>query len=62
MSENISITIKTSNAAFDDGPATEIARILRGLADRLERDGIPPNTLFDANGNRCGAITINRSN
>lgn len=39
MSENITITIETDNAAFEDYPASEVARILRKLADDIERDG-----------------------
>ena len=49
------ITIKTDNAAFEDaGTGTEIARILRRLAD--ECDGREPQSipLFDYNGNKVG--------
>jgi len=58
--EKIEITIETGNAAFDDEPATEIARILRKLADRFERDGALPDglPLQDANGNTCGRVWI----
>lgn len=52
------LEIETSNVAFDDGPASEIARILRDLAGRVERDGVPERGDFwilrDANGNRVG--------
>lgn len=58
--ENITITLETGNAAFGDAPATEIARILRQLAGRFERDGIPPEKLYDANGNACGRCTIEK--
>lgn len=58
MSERIIIEIETAGAAFDDAPASEIARILRGLAARFENDGIPPSRLFDLNGNACGGVTV----
>ncbi len=54
------ITIKTCNAAFHDGygPAPEVARILRKLADRLESGGLPrvgcAEQLQDSNGNYVG--------
>ena len=52
------LEIETGNAAFDDAPASEIARILRRLADRLENVGAPECgdefTLHDYNGNRVG--------
>lgn len=52
------LIIETENAAFEDAPASEIARILRKLADKLECDGCPDEDdifrLFDINGNRCG--------
>lgn len=58
MPETWTITIETGNAAFEDSPTTELARILRDLADRLERDGIPPEHLRDINGNRVGHVTV----
>lgn len=59
--ERITITIETGNAAFEDEPASEVARILRAAADRVEETGEVPHCglpLFDVNGNRCGAVTI----
>ncbi len=58
--EKIEITIETVNAAFEEQPASEIARILRRLADRFEHDGIIPDglPLRDINGNTCGRIWI----
>ena len=54
----IKITINTDNDAFDDGDngASEVARILRALADRLAENGIValPCHLRDINGNRVG--------
>ena len=56
--EHITIRIETGNAAFEDSPTGEIARLLRDLADRFEQDGIPPSTLHDLNGNFCGEVQI----
>jgi hypothetical protein len=47
----ISITIDTDNAAFDDG-YSEVVRLLRDLAKRIERDGrVEDRKLYDINGN-----------
>ncbi len=51
-----SISIDTDGAAFED-PGPELARILRKLADGLDRGGITPPEpvrLFDVNGNTAG--------
>ena len=56
--EEITITIRTGNAAFSDFPEHEIGRILRKLADRLERGSEPPGKLMDFNGNHVGEVTI----
>lgn len=43
-----------NNAAFDESPCGEVARILRDLANRME-DGIFDVTkISDLNGNRIG--------
>ena len=62
---NITITINTDNAAFEDDPSSEVARILRQLIDRLTRgaaaddlqeaDGIK---LRDINGNMVGSVSV----
>lgn len=52
--ERITITIDTDNAAFEGEPAYEIARILRKLADQFETEGVPPEKIYDLNGNACG--------
>lgn len=52
--------IGTDNAAFEDGPGPEIARILRELADLVE-DDLPPDhvvRLRDVNGNRVGFAVL----
>lgn len=49
------LEIATDNAAFDDEPAAECARILREIAGKLERgDSLGGGHIFDANGNRVG--------
>lgn len=59
MAERITITIETGNAAFEDAPASEVARILRGLAERFEDagdlDGCP---VRDINGNTVGTVKV----
>jgi len=62
MSERITITIETGNAAFEDnGIMTETARILRHIAKRCEEYGDPESIKpIDANGNTCGSITVKR--
>lgn len=57
MAERHTIIIETSGAAFEDAPASEIARILRDMADRIECCGILPAPR-DINGNRCGSVSI----
>jgi len=55
------IQIETSNAAFDDDPGMEIARILRELADTMEsRSSWFPQTMIlrDVNGNKVGAAEV----
>jgi len=63
MAEKISLIVETNgNAAFADEPASEIARILRDAASRIENgdygsdgDGFRLN---DINGHKCGRVTI----
>jgi hypothetical protein len=53
-----SIGIKMDNAAFEDCPASELARILRDLAGQIENGELPPVTLRDINGNNVGKFMI----
>ena len=49
------LEFSTDNAAFDDAPATEIARILRDIAGKVERgDYLDGASIHDFNGNRVG--------
>jgi hypothetical protein len=53
----IVIKIHTDNAAFEDGGGSEVARILRHLADEYEgaRHGFYIcEPIRDSNGNTCG--------
>lgn len=53
------MTFSTDNATFEDGAATESCRILREIADRIERKGDLEGVIFDANGNNIGAFVLN---
>lgn len=53
--EKIVIAIRTTNAAFDDQPHEEVARILTELAEKLRR-GREPEKLLDINGNAVGIV------
>lgn len=47
------LSFKTDNAAFDDDPTPEIARILREIAQKVDA-GIDEGAVYDINGNRIG--------
>ena len=50
-------TLKTDNAAFEDDLAwSEIARLLRETADRVEQQKCDSGVLRDSNGNRVGVF------
>ena len=59
--ERIKIDIETCGAAFDESPATEIARILRELADRFEHEGGPEGFIYDLNGNQTGWVVVQKA-
>lgn len=54
----LKLFIETDNAAFDNQPATELARILRALAKKIETDPARYHVLRDINGNKVGECTI----
>lgn len=57
----ITIELETNNAAFEDAPELEAARILRHLSDRIERHGLIVGEsipLRDHNGNKVGHCKI----
>ena len=51
------LTFSTSNAAFDPEPASEVARLLRQVAEKVE-DGDKTGRVHDLNGNLVGAFTL----
>jgi len=55
------LEIETDNAAFEDGPESEVARILRALAARIENEFCMSQPVFDINGNRVGRSTVEAS-
>jgi hypothetical protein len=55
--DKIIIEIECTNAAFFPDKELEIARILRVMADKLER-GIIPAIPRDINGNKCGKVSV----
>lgn len=61
MSEHITITLSTGHAAFEDSTPTEIARILRELADQFQA-GVPPAYLRDLNGHVVGKVEVRPTN
>lgn len=51
------IEIEMNGAAFDDAPASELARILRAAAAEIEA-GELPGGLRDINGNTVGKLEV----
>lgn len=63
MNELVTIRIWTEGEAFGDEPATEIAGILRGLAEAFElgsAEVMSTSPLLDSNGEQCGCCVIAR--
>jgi hypothetical protein len=53
------LAIEMKNAAFEENPCGEVARILRELADKVEaEEPIENHTFHDINGNYCGNAWI----
>ena len=50
------VKIRTANSAFDGAPGTELARILRELASKIDGCCLAPgvDSLYDINGNTVG--------
>ena len=48
------LTIDTDNAAFEGDWSGEVVRIMRDLADRMERNTIGSKFVRDVNGNTVG--------
>lgn len=57
--ELVYIQLHTDTPAMRVAPATEIARILRQLADDFEQDGAPhANVLRDSNSEKIGYVRV----
>ena len=59
----LKLTINLDNAAFGDEAGTEVARILRELADDLDGHNCvigERHVIFDANGNRVGEAKVTK--
>lgn len=54
------IKVQMDNAAFEDSPSRELARILRRLADQVEA-GTKEVNLRDVNGNAVGTFKVRGS-
>lgn len=58
----VTIDVTCDNDAFHPDPGIELARILRKLAERVERSAPYPHeweqALADANGNRVGGLVL----
>lgn len=52
------LEIETGNAAFEDDARIEVARILREVAARLERDLETTRGIQDLNGNTVGRWSL----
>lgn len=50
------LTVEMDNAAFEADPRSELARILRELAKRVQAGAGDPIPVFDLNGNRVGEL------
>ena len=55
--ETFTLTMRVDNDAFDEVPASGIARIIRSVATRVG-DGELRGWLHDANGNRVGEYRV----
>lgn len=64
MITEFTLNIATGNSAFQDGDCgIELARILRKLANRVEKETGPvmvynPLTVTDSNGNKVGRLML----
>ena len=53
MTATFTMTVESANAAFEDEPDEEMARILRIVAEKID-DGYMAGPLLDRNGNTVG--------
>ena len=52
----ITIEIDTENAAFQDDPFGELARLMDYIATYAQERYYLPTKLYDINGNPCGTV------
>lgn len=52
------LEMRMNNAAFDDEPQFEAARILRGYAEDIADGTLRDLTLYDINGNNIGRARV----
>lgn len=56
--DRFELGLDLAGAAFQDGESSEIARILRVVAAKIEANGVvdfgDPSPIYDVNGNRVG--------
>ena len=53
----ITITVNMDNAAFDEHPASELAKVLYEIAQEIEGGRLPPFQAEDDNGNTVAFVT-----
>ena len=58
MERDITIDIQCDNAAFEDSPEQEVARILKELSEKIAY-GLSDTNLRDINGNIVGNMYVN---
>lgn len=61
----ITLDIATDNVAFDDAPASEVARIISDIASRINDGRLlvvsgERARLSDRNGSTCGHLSVTR--
>jgi hypothetical protein len=59
MTIRLEVNMTSGGDAFEDAPASEVARILREVAQHIEDGRSGLFTLFDINGNKCGTASFN---
>ena len=56
MGHKLELSINLGNDAFSEDPGSEVARLLRDLANAFERDGLHDRRILDINGNLVGKV------
>ncbi len=60
--DKVTLEIRCGNAAFENFPEDEVGRILRNLANNIEKGGLGDapciQSLIDRNGNVVGQVNI----